>query len=57
MVPQIIYLVLNIVGLLILIRKHGQPEEGKHNFWRSFVVAVLLNYLLYTGGFYAPLFK
>lgn len=57
MTPQIIYIALQFIGLMILIRLHGKPEEGKHNFWSALTRAVLINYLLYSGGFYDPLFK
>lgn len=56
MTPQIIYLVLLILGLLIVIVKDGQPRDP-YNFWETLSSTLLCNIILYWGGFWGPLFN
>lgn len=50
--PQIIYLVLTLLGLGITLAKHGEPKKDKHNFYVTFVGSGLIVALLYWGGFF-----
>jgi len=57
MIPQIIYLVLYGVGLLILANQHGKPKTGNHNFWITATAGLISPALLYWGGFFDVLFN
>ena len=48
--PQIIYLVIVGMGLLISANKHGQ--ENKYNFWTQLVASAIGMSLLIWGGFF-----
>lgn len=37
MIPQIIYLSLLLISLLIQAYEHGKPKQGKHNFWYNLI--------------------
>jgi hypothetical protein len=54
--PQIIYVVLLLLGVGIDLAKHGQPKTGKHSFPSSFFAAALILALLYWGGFFGKSF-
>ena len=49
--PQIVYLLLTILGLGIAIGKHGQPREP-WSFPQTLVSTVVCLGLLYAGGFF-----
>jgi hypothetical protein len=51
MVPQIIYLSLVFMGLLIGANQHGK-ERTPHNFWNTLVATIITISLLYWGGFF-----
>ena len=51
--PQIIILVLIIVGLGINLAKHGEPKNENSNFWISLTNATVTLGLLYWGGFFS----
>lgn len=51
-IPQIIYIVLTIAGLIMFARKHGTTDVKKHDFWVS-IMAYSSTFLLhYFGGFF-----
>jgi len=50
--PQIIYLALIFFSLGISIVKHGESKKGNENFFTTLISIILLNGLLYWGGFY-----
>jgi len=50
--PQIIWIVLVGIILFWTAYKHGQPKEGKYNFWEQIVSTILTVALLYWGGFF-----
>ena len=52
MLPQIIYLSLTMLGLGMQAVKHGNPKEGKENFWVVFISTAISVGLLYWGGFF-----
>jgi hypothetical protein len=51
MAPQIIYLSLVFIGLLIAANQHGK-ERTPHNFWVTLVATVTTLFLMYWGGFF-----
>jgi hypothetical protein len=57
MIPQIIILALALIMLMFSDYKHGQPKEGKWNFWGSLFVVTINLLILYWGGFFNVFFK
>ena len=57
MIPQLIYLGLTMIGLGMIISKHGQPKEGNHNAWSSIIASIVIGYVLYLGGFFNPMMQ
>lgn len=53
--PVYVYLALQLIGLGIVIAKHG--SEMKINFWSTFISQLFVWYLLYKGGFFDVLIK
>ena len=51
-IPQILYLVLTIVGLVLSGVDHGKTKNKKENFWVSLVSTTILCGILYWGGFF-----
>ena len=50
-VPQLIWLFLAVIGLIIEIVNHGKPREP-HNAY-TFVISMVISFLLlYWGGFF-----
>jgi hypothetical protein len=46
----IIYFLLNILGLGIVLGKHGQQRDEKYNFYTSLITLIISFILLYLGG-------
>lgn len=53
MIPQFIYLLLLLVGLCLSANRHGR--EKKENFWTDVISTVVIQALLYWGGFFDPI--
>jgi hypothetical protein len=51
MAPQIIYLSLVFIGLLLAANQHGK-ERTPHNFWITLFATVTTLFLMYWGGFF-----
>lgn len=51
-IPQIIWIVLVIMGLGVEMAQHGKPRTGKHNFWTMLISFGLSIWILYAGGFF-----
>lgn len=51
-IPQIIWIVLSMIGLGTSMANHGKPSNGKHNFWIILISAGLNFWILYAGGFF-----
>lgn len=51
-IPQIIYIVLTIAGLIMFARKHGTTYVKKHDFWASIMAYFIIFLLHYFGGFF-----
>lgn len=50
-IPQIIWLVMAVIGLIVEIVEHGKPREP-HNAY-TFAVSIVISFLLlYWGGFF-----
>jgi len=50
--PQIILIILYCLSLGIAMSKHGQPEEGKYNFFYNLISTGIMIGLLIWGGFF-----
>lgn len=50
--PQIIYLALTGVTMLLAANVHGKAKTGKYNFWNYFINTIIAISLLYWGGFF-----
>jgi hypothetical protein len=51
-IPQLIVIVLYVLGLGISMAKHGQPIDANHSFFlKLFSTAVMLGLLIW-GGFF-----
>ncbi len=58
MAPQIIYLSLFFMGLLLSAYRHGKPKKVEnYNFWIDSIAAALVLALVYWGGFFDIMFK
>lgn len=46
-------IILNVLNLGVVLSKHGEPREGKHEFWSSLIgsgLTIALIYMaIYTG--------
>jgi hypothetical protein len=49
-IPQIIFITMTGIGLLLIANKHGKPDE--YNIWVSLVATGITMGLLYWGGFF-----
>lgn len=52
MIPQIITIILALIGLLVSANQHNKPKEGNESFWRTLIAFIIQFTLLYFGGFY-----
>lgn len=50
--PQITYIALTFLSLLIAANKHGKPKDGVHEFQYTFIAFIIIYILLYSGGFF-----
>jgi len=50
--PQIVYIVIFIINIIISAARDGQPKTGNHKFSIEFVGLLLGFGLLYWGGFF-----
>jgi hypothetical protein len=50
--PQIIWIVLVAINLLLTANLHGSPKQGNHNIWITISGTVIMLILLITGGFF-----
>lgn len=55
MVATIIILLLFALNLGAILVKHGEPIEGKYNFWISLIWYGILIFLLYKAGLFTNL--
>lgn len=56
MIPQIIYLILLIIGIYGGICRHGKPQEN-YNFTHVLLGIFIQFLILLAGGFFKPLFR
>jgi hypothetical protein len=54
--PQLTYLALVLLGVGFAIAKHGEPQLP-YSMFRSLAGASIAFFLLYQGGFFAPLMR
>ncbi len=55
MVPQIILAALHFTSLLLAAHAHGRPKEGNYSFWVILIATIIVNTLLYLGGWFSLL--
>jgi hypothetical protein len=51
--PQIIYLILVIVALIIEAGRDGEKKKGAYSFWKTTIAIILQILLLGWGGFFS----
>jgi hypothetical protein len=57
MKPQILYIILTLVNLLLNAHYHGEPKEGNHNFFIDLLGIAITYALLIWGGFFDVFLK
>lgn len=50
--PQIIMIVMQVLGTGVYLAKHGEPREGTYNFWTALLSDAIVFGCLYWGGFF-----
>lgn len=51
--PQIVWIVLTLLGLLVTAQKHGKPrDKEEHNIFTRVIVTGIIAFLLFKGGFF-----
>jgi hypothetical protein len=56
MAPQIIYICLILLNLVLFGYRHGKEKTGKYNMFVDLIALILMTGLVYWGGFFNPLF-
>lgn len=51
-IPEIIYLLLSLAGLLLEANRHGKPKTGNHDLRSSLFATFLMLALLYWAGLF-----
>ena len=49
---KISILLLYAMSLGMNLAKHGEPKEGKYDFWSTLLSCAILIFMLYMGGFF-----
>jgi hypothetical protein len=57
MAPQIIYLSVLLISLLISANQHGKPKEGNYNFWTNLLAYTIGFIIVAAGGFFDVFFN
>ena len=52
MVATIVLLVLLVFDLGFNLGKHGEPKDGKYNFWITLLSVAIVLYLYYKAGLF-----
>ena len=52
MIATIVLLVLLVLDLGINLGKHGEPKDGKYNFYTSLLCVAIILYLYYKAGLF-----
>ena len=55
MIPQLIIIILGILGLGMEIAKHGETRKKEYNGWIHLIAMLILWIVLYFGGFWEGL--
>lgn len=50
--PQIVYVLLSGLALVIALEDHGKPRTGRHNAGPVFAATLIAWALLWAGGFF-----
>lgn len=51
--PQIILIIIYVLGLGTTLAQHGKPKTGTENFWKSLFATAIVFALLIWGGFFS----
>lgn len=51
--PQITWIVISVLGLGIVLVKHGQPNINRYSFWTQLIHVLMMAWLLSIGGFFS----
>lgn len=51
--PQITWIVISVLGLGIVLVKHGQPNIYRYSFWTQLTYVLMMAWLLSIGGFFS----
>jgi len=51
-IPQLLFIVITILGTGLHLANHGKPKEGKWNFWHAIISDCIILSLLYWGEFF-----
>jgi hypothetical protein len=51
-IPQIIFLSLTFINLLLDANRHGKKREKTENIWISLIATAITTSILYWGGFF-----
>jgi len=55
MIPQLIIIMLGMIGLGMNVAKHGEPKDSKYNGWSHLIATLIIWTVLYYGGFWHEL--
>lgn len=50
-IPQILYLILSLIGLLVAANRHGKIDTKPSNFWTSLIAFLIVITLLIWAAF------
>ncbi|GAC1381818.1 MAG: hypothetical protein NVS3B25_33540 [Hymenobacter sp.] len=51
-IPEVLLLVLGLIGLLLHAHDHGKPKTGYDNFWYTLIACVINYGLMYWAGLF-----
>jgi len=55
--PQIIYILLFLLGLVSAGLRHDKPKEGKYNLYSDLIAIIIQALLMLWGGFFHVFFE
>lgn len=50
--PQLVYLGSVFLSMGLALGKHGEPQQGKHNFFATAIGGIIQILILKAGGFF-----
>jgi LPXTG-motif cell wall-anchored protein len=55
--PQITILIIWVLSIGISMGQHGKPRTGNNSLWLTLFGMMISAFILYSGGFFAPLLE